>query len=454
MINKSEYPCGSLCYRGEMLRAIGLDFGTTNSAVAFADAEANVRTQRFHYEANEFETFRSILYFAAAEKGSGKRMLAYAGPEAIHHYLHSDHGGRLIQSIKSYLSNPSLRATNLFGRNYRFEEIVAYLLRSLKTSASPLLNDGPGKVVVGRPVRFVGSKNSADDDFAISRLREALQLAGIHDVEFEFEPVAAAYSYETRLKQDELLLVGDFGGGTTDFTLIRVGPNARKLRSAKQRIVASAGLGLAGDAFDAKLVRHVVSPLLGHGSLCRLIGKTATMPNWPYTKLEHWHHLSFLKSKENMDALRSLRAQAIEPEKIESLIMLITEDLGFQLHSAVQRTKFELSSVTESTFRFEAPGIHITQKVQRKDFEHWIAEELYSIAHKLDQLLNDASLAPSAIDRVFLTGGSSFVPSVRAIFERRFGNDRISGGSEFTSVAQGLALRALELQQRAHARRR
>jgi hypothetical chaperone protein len=428
-----------------MRPAIGIDFGTTNSAVAFADADANVSTQHFSFAGERLETFRSILYFAAAEKGSGKRMHAYAGPEAIHHYLHSDHGGRLIQSIKSYLSNPSLRATNLFGRNYRFEELVAYLLRSLKTTVSPLLDGHQGKVVVGRPVRFVGSKTAADDDFALTRLREALALAGIPDVEFEFEPVAAAYSYGARLDKDELLLVGDFGGGTTDFTVIRVGPRARKL-SAQKRIVASAGLGLAGDAFDAKLVRHVVSPLLGHGSQCRLIDCTATMPNWPFTKLEHWHHLSFLKSKENMDALRSLRAQAIEPEKIDSLIMLVSEDLGFQLHSAVQKTKYELSISKDSIFNFQAPGIHITQHVLRKDFEHWIATELHAIAHSLDQLLKDAALAPTAIDRVFLTGGSSFVPSVRAIFERRFGGERISGGSEFTSVAQGLALRARELQ--------
>jgi hypothetical chaperone protein len=193
------------------------------------------------------------------------------------------------------------------------------------------------------------------------------------------------------------------------------------------------------------LVRHVVSPLLGHGSLCRLIGKTATMPNWPYTKLEHWHHLSFLKSKENMDALRSLRAQSLESDKIDSLIMLVTEDLGFQLHSAVQRTKYELSNLEESQFRFEAPGIHITNRVTRKEFERWIADELHKIAHCLDDVLQRASLTPAAIDRVFLTGGSSFVPSVREIFEKRFGRERISGGSEFTSVAQGLALRAHEL---------
>jgi hypothetical chaperone protein len=429
-----------------MRRGIGVDFGTTNSSVAVADANARVTTQRFPYDGTEVETFRSILYFAAAEKGAAKRMLACAGPEAIQNYLHSDRNGRLIQSIKSYLSDRSLRVTNLFGRNYRFEELVAYLLRSLKTAASPLLENISGKVVVGRPVRFVGSKNADDDEFALTRLREALALAEIHDVEFEYEPVAAAYSYEARLQKNELLLVGDFGGGTTDFTLVQVGPGARKQKPGKKRIVASGGLGLAGDAFDAKLIRHVVSPLLGHGSLCRLVEKTGTMPNWPYTKLEHWHHLSFLKSKENMEALRSLRAQALEPEKIDSLIMLVSEDMGFQLHTAVQRTKYELSAREASTFAFRVPGIHITQNVKRRDFEMWIGEELHAIAHCLDEVLKGAALKPNGIDRVFLTGGSSFVPAVRDIFERRFGRERIAGGSEFTSVAQGLALRALELQ--------
>jgi hypothetical chaperone protein len=438
-----------VCYGGEMRRAIGIDFGTTNSAVAVADANALVTTERFGHgdgkDSKDLETFRSILYFAPGEKGSGKRMSAYAGPEAIEHYLHSDRNGRLIQSIKSYLSDRTLRTTSLFSRNYRFEELVAYLLRSLK-EASPLLEDVSGKVVVGRPVRFVGSKNADDDEFALTRLREALALAGIHDVAFEFEPVAAAYSYEARLNKNELLLVGDFGGGTTDFTLIRIGPDARKLKSGEHRIVASGGLGLAGDAFDAKLVRHVVSPLLGHGSQCRLVEKTATMPNWPYLKLEHWHHLSFLKSKENMEALRSLRAQAVEPDKIDSLIMLVSDDLGFQLHSAVQKTKYELSAAKESQFVFRVPGIHITEKVTRSDFERWIGEELHAIAHCLDDVLKRAELKASEIDRVFLTGGTSFVPAVRAIFEGRFGRERIVGGGEFTSVAQGLALRALEMQ--------
>lgn len=428
-----------------MHRGVGIDFGTTNSAVAFADGNNRVTTAEFVYAGAELETFRSILYFAAADKGAGKRMRSFAGPEAIDEYLHSDHNGRLIQSIKSYLSDRSLGTTNLFSRSYRFEELVGFLLRSLKTGVSPRLDDVEGTVVVGRPVRFVGAKNKDDDAFALSRLLDALGQAGIDDVEFELEPVAAAFSYESRLHGDELLLVGDFGGGTTDFTLIRVGPAARKLKSSQQRIIASGGLGLAGDAFDAKLVRHVVSPLLGHGTKCRLVEKTATMPNWPYTRLEHWHHLSFLKSRENMEALRSLRAQALEPDKIDNLIMLVSDDLGFQLHSAVQKTKYELSAAKESKFEFRVPGIHIQKTVTRVDFEHWIAEELHAIANCLDEVLKRAGEKVAAIDRVFLTGGTSLVPSVRKIFERRFGRERIAGGSEFTSVAQGLALRASEL---------
>jgi hypothetical chaperone protein len=121
-------------------------------------------------------------------------------------------------------------------------------------------------------------------------------------------PVAAAYSYEAGLSKEELLLVADFGGGTTDFTVVRVGPDACRMSGSEERVLASAGVGIAGDSFDAKLVRHLVAPLLGRGSQWRLLGKTGTVPNWPFAKPEHWHHLSFLKSNDNMEALRAMRA--------------------------------------------------------------------------------------------------------------------------------------------------
>jgi hypothetical chaperone protein len=409
---------------------IGIDFGTTNSAVAVADESGQVTTARYPSGDTESETFRSILFFAPPEKGMRRELSAYAGPEAIERYLHAEDGGRLIQSIKSYLANSSLKSTSLFGKSYRFEELVGYLLRSLKRAAGKSGLPIGTKAVVGRPVRFVGAANKTDDAYATKRLTEALAMAGITEVHFELEPVAAAYSYESGLSKDELLLVADFGGGTTDF---------------QDRVLASAGVGIAGDSFDAKLVRHLVAPLLGRGSQWRLLGKTGAVPNWPFAKLEHWHHLSFLKSNENMEALRSLRARALEPDKIDLFIMLVTEDLGFQLHRAVQDAKFELSVQREAMFSFRVPGIQVSQSVTRAEFEEWIADELHAIASCVDHMLQSSGVKPSQVDRVFLTGGSSFVPAVRSIFEHRFGRERLVGGSEFTSVAKGLALRARDL---------
>src|SRR5215472_12413248 len=358
---------------------IGIDFGTTNSAVAMADEFGGVITARYPTGDAESETFRSILFFAPPQKGMRRELSAYAGPAAIERYLHSEDGGRLIQSIKSYLATSSLKSTNLFGKSYRFEELVGYLLRSLKAAASKSGIPIGTKAVVGRPVRFVGATNQADDAYATKRLTEALAIAGITEVHFEFEPVAAAYSYEANLSKDELLLVADFGGGTTDFTLVRVGPDARR-RNSQQRVLASAGVGIAGDSFDAKFVRHLVAPLLGRGSEWRLLGKTGTVPNWPFAKLEYWHHLSFLKSNENMEALRALRARALEPDKIDLFIMLVTEFLGYQVHRAVQHAKYELSVRQEAVFSFRVPGINVSQTVTRAQFEEWISDELHAIA--------------------------------------------------------------------------
>jgi hypothetical chaperone protein len=239
-------------------------------------------------------------------------------------------------------------------------------------------------------------------------------------------------------------LVADFGGGTSDFSLLQVGPQYRKSKQ-ERKILGTEGVALAGDAFDARIVRHVVSPLLGRESYYESFSDKLQPPAWIYAKLERWHHLSFLKSKETMDILRSIRTQSFEPEKIESLIQLIQEDLGFYLHSAVQRTKLELSSSETTIFQFKVPGISISELVTRRHFESWIEEELQSIAGCVDRLLSGTGVDAKSVDKVFLTGGSSFVPSVRKIFEQRFGAERLVVGGEFTSVAMGLSLRALDL---------
>ena len=215
----------------------------------------------------------------------------------------------------------------------------------------------------------------------------------------------------------------------------------RDKRSASD-LLGNSGVGVAGDAFDAKIVRHLVSPYLGAGSRMRSLNKELPVPNWVYAKLERWHHLSFLKAKDTMNMLASVQRQAFEPDKIEALIHLVNEDLGYNLHQAVQKTKIDLSKHRTSLFKFSGGGIDIDAVAQRKDFEAWIRDEVAEIETCVDGLLRGAGVSAEGVHRVFLTGGSSFVPAVRRVFETRFGPEKIRTGSEFTSVAQGRALKA------------
>jgi hypothetical chaperone protein len=290
-------------------------------------------------------------------------------------------------------------------------------------------------------VRFAKSDGPDDDAFAVSRLKDALARAGFENAEFEFEPVAAAHHYEQQLSEDELVLIADFGGGTSDFCLLPVGPGLRGRARREGDILGTAGVALAGDAFDAKLVRHLVAPRLGKGLRHdSLFGRDLPVPLWIYADLERWHHLSFLRSRKTMGMLHEVRDGAANPEPIEALIHLVEEDLGFALYRAVERTKTELSRAPRSTLRFAAPPVLIEAEVTREEFESWIEDELTKISCCVDQLLRETRTPPEQVDRVFLTGGSAFVPAVRRLFEERFGPDRIRGGEELVSVARGLAL--------------
>ena len=214
-----------------MARVIGLDFGTTNSAIAVADTQRHATLASFKVGDATTTSFRSILYFPPKERATGKtgaadqsqlagraRLETKAGPEAIASYLDSDTKGRLIVSIKSYLASSLFTTTSINGRNYTLEELISLILKRLRSAAIEQLDTPATRVVMGRPVRFSGAETEADEALALERLKSAAELAGFSEVSFEFEPVAAAYQYETQLDHDELVLIGDFGGGTSDFT--------------------------------------------------------------------------------------------------------------------------------------------------------------------------------------------------------------------------------------------
>src|SRR5271170_2651801 len=431
--------------------SIGIDFGTTNSSIALARSGA-VELVSFPTAGGSTESFRSVLYLEQRKHTGRTQIKGFTGPQAIENYLEADHKGRLIQSLKSYLTSRTLTGTEVFGRRYTIEDLISRILTDLRLNAERQFEQPVRHATVGRPVRFVGAESDEDDVFAVERLRQAFVHAGFESVEFEMEPIAAAYAYESTLDHDELILIGDFGGGTSDFSLLHVGPGVRGRGRTAKDLLGNSGLGLAGDSFDARIVRKLVSPALGSESFERSYAHAAdrpariipAAPAWIYANLERWHYLSFLKTRNVAEILKSARARAQEPEKIEALINLIEEDLGYQLHQAVQRVKIDLSLHESAELRFRDGSMDLVTTVTRADFEVWIADDLQSIERCVDALLASSDVAAHEVDRVFLTGGTSFVPAVRRIFETRFTASRVRTGNEFTSVARGLALRAAE----------
>lgn len=424
-----------------MARAVGIDFGTTNSAISVLDDDGTTRLARFESSNGPKDTAPSVLYFEPRTRRSTVGSGARAGHHAIAAYLQADTKGRFIQSLKSYLADPHFDGTTIGNKRHTLEDLISLIASSLRHDAVSALGPLPSRVVAGRPVTFSQADTEEENNFAIGRLRHALGRAGFEDVTFEYEPVAAAHAYEARLSTDEIVLVADFGGGTSDFTLMEVGPTARK--QATRGVIGTSGVALAGDSFDRKIVRHVVAPYLGAGAhYTSSLQKTLPVPAWPYAHLERWHHLSFLRSADTLEMLERIATTAEPAGRIEGLIQLIEEDMGYELHRSVQATKLALSSQDATTFGFHVNGIAIARPVTRAEFTGWIDEELQAIAACVDGLLTNTAMAPSRIDRVFMTGGSSFVPAVRQIFIDRFGAGRVTGGDELTSVATGLALSA------------
>jgi hypothetical chaperone protein len=401
-------------------RTVGIDFGTTNSALAVLGPEG----------APELEgPLRSILHFHPERRERSGRLVPAVGPEAVEAWLDSRGDGRLIQSAKSFLASRLFTSTNVFGTSFSLQTLVGYMLRALRARGEARFGPLGARAVVGRPVAYAG----ADEELALRRTRAALLEAGFREVRFELEPIAAAFEYERRLGGDALVLVGDFGGGTSDFCLLRVG--------AGRRVLGHAGVPVAGDAFDGKLVRHLVSPRLGlGGEFESVFGRVLPVPSWLYAHLERWHHVSFLRSAKTLRLLHDLRRDALAPEPLEALLHLVQHDLGFELYQSVQRVKLELSLREASRFVFRDGPVAIEAPVTRAEFEAWIRDELAGFEACVDGLLAATGVAAGDVDRVFLTGGSSLVPAVRRIFEQRFGAGLIDAGDEFVSVARGLAL--------------
>ncbi len=398
--------------------------------VALARADGSVATRHWPSAAGPTATFRTALAFWR----EGRTVAHAAGPDALAHAEGPSGEGRFIQSLKTHLASRAFSDTRLFGQRFTVEELVALFLRDL-LGEEPLA----APVAAGRPVVFAG--HVPDEALAVARLHAAYAAAGLPGAALAYEPLGAAYWYARDLRRDETVLVADFGGGTSDFSVLRFTRADGRLRAEP---LAHSGVGLAGDTFDTRIVEHAVAPRLGKGATFRSFEKELPVPAYIHAAFSQWHQLSWLKSGTILADLRKLAATSARGDELEALATVVEMDMGLALYRAVGEAKAALSAGERTTLRFAGWGVAVEAEITRADFEGWIARDLAAIDAAVDEALARAGLDEDGIDAVFLTGGTSFVPAVRALFARRFPVDRLHQGDAFQSVASGLALLAAD----------
>ena len=415
--------------------SVGVDFGTSNTVIAVVGADRSSAVLKVTSRAGEGAALPSILCFRPAEPNPRERPISSAGADAIADYIARTGPARLVQSTKSFLGSKAFVDTKVFTHTYTLEALIGTLLAHLydATAARDLLSQCP--LVVGRPIEFAGA--APDDALAEARLKAAFESAGRPADQVRLEPEAAAYAFASRARGRHLVLVADLGGGTSDFSIVEVDAEGAQPKIAP---LAQTGIGIAGDRFDYQIVYNAVCPALGMGSLFQPETKLLPIPLWIYANFASWHQLSMMNNRQTLRHITEILRFAVDQQAFEGLVHVIRNEEGFSLFQAVSRVKQALTAEGSAQLKFKAGPVEIDRTVARAEFEQWIADDLSRIEATADEAVRAAGVAPSAITRVFMTGGTALVPAVRQVFARKFGADKLIGGDEFSSVAQGLAL--------------
>jgi len=415
------------------LQYFGLDFGTTNTSLAWVRQDGGVTLCRLDPPAPKADVLRSLLYYSLDERGF------IVGQRAIDEYLAEDMQGTLMQSIKTFLADDSFEETFVHDRFYRLEDLISIIFRHVQTAISELTPDEDSMVVIGRPAVFVDRPEK--EAVAQERMRKAAQLARFFNVRFLYEPIAAGLAYESRLEQPEVALIADLGGGTTDFTVMRLGTRARGDR--REDILASGGVYIGGDTFDARIMMGKVARHFGAGSTFRSMeGRDQPFPQMLLARLSRWHHVAFLRAQRTQEQLRRIHWTSSARDKIDAFQDLVEGNYSFFLYREIERAKSELSANERTTLRFHRGRIAIEEAIERAEFEQLIRPDLEQIERRMHDVVGEAGLTPAKIDSVFLTGGSAQIPAVRQLFARHFGDDKLRAHDYLTSVAYGLGLSA------------
>lgn len=408
----------------------GVDFGTTNSTIGVVGADG--APGLVPVEGGEV-TLPSALFFSFEDQST------HFGRSAVHEYMDGAEG-RFMRALKSVLGTALMEETTQIGRErVRFEGLIARFLGHLRDRLTDHAGAAAEHVVLGRPVFFVdGDKNA--DRAAQDQLEAAARSVGFSHIEFQFEPVAAALHFERTLEAEALALVVDIGGGTSDFSVLRLSPERSKSTDRRDDILSTTGVHVGGTDFDRQLNIFKVMPEMGRGSQTR-DGKRE-LPRWYFHDMATWHRINQLYRPEILRDIRELQREAAEPEKLERFKHLLVHRSGHRLAGQVEQAKIALTDAAATEITLDEPGLSLAIPTTRAELETASAELSEKIGVALDDALAAAGVSPGAIETVILTGGGAQVRQVRALVDTRFAHARIAQSDRFGAVGLGLAVDA------------
>ena len=409
-------------------RACGIDFGTSNSTVGWLRPD---QPPLLVLE-NGKPTLPSVVFFNVEEN------TVSVGQAGLREYMEG-YEGRLMRALKSLLGSSLMEGkTEIQGRSLPYKELLTQFITELKRRAETAANRTFDQAVFGRPVFFVDDDTAADQK-AEATLEAIARTAGFREISFQYEPIAAAYHYERQIDREELVLIADIGGGTSDFSLIRLSPQRALAADRRDDLLANSGVHIGGTNFDRQLSLASVMPLLGYGSLLK---RGLTMPSSYYMNLATWHTINQAYSSRTWADLQELYLDTQAPEAMDRLLKLIRDRAGHWLAVQVEEAKIALSAGDSTTLHLNrlAPGMRHT--LTRIEFEKASAELVEQIGNTLSTLLAKAGVRSESVDTIFFTGGASGVPVLRDRIATILPMARRMEGDLFGSVGAGLAVEA------------
>ena len=408
------------------LGTLGIDFGTSNSAIAWASAQGTAQLIPLEGDALAMPT---AVFYNAEEHST------HFGREAITHYLEGTEG-RLMRSLKSLLGSPLLMETTVINNQLvNFSDIITTYLAELRKRATQHLGTAPTRVVMGRPVHFVDD-DAARDAQAEASLRQAAETVGFKDIAFQLEPIAAALDYEQRLTRETTVLVADIGGGTSDFTVVRLGPALMHKPNRADDVLATTGVHIGGTDFDQKLSLGQLMPLLGYGHLGP---DKREEPNRVFFDLATWHLINWQYQPKAMAQAKALQVNYSDVRLHDRLMCVLTERYGHRMAHDIEQAKIRCSQTDHDT-RIDLSYVEtaLTASLSPHDLHAHLAQLLDSTVACARECVQRADLTHDKPDAIYLTGGSSALRTFQQALQTEFVGVPLVEGDLFGGVASGL----------------